>query len=162
MKGDIFNFRLQSDSAMCNYQRAIDLIGNPDPMLYFIAGNEGAKCGAYEYALNTLQLFLQTGLQYSDVHPEAQKIIANCKFAIEAMQHPMNYELVNLGPNVNSDWDEFLAAITADDEEIVFTVKRPRDNATVCAFCVNEEDLYSSVKSSDGNWSPRRLLGPPS
>ena len=161
MKGDVFNFRLQSDSAMCNYQRAIDLIGNPDPMLYFIAGNEGAKCGAYEYALNTLQLFLQTGLQYSDVHPEAQKIIANCKFAIEAMQHPMNYELVNLGPNVNSDWDEFLAAITADDEEIVFTVKRPRDNATVCAFCVNEEDLYCSVKSSDGNWNPRHILGPP-
>lgn len=161
MKGDIFNFRLQSDSAMLNYQRAIDLIGDPDPMLYFIAGNEGAKCGAYEYALNTLQLFLQKGLQYSSVHPEAQKTIANCKFAIEAIKHPMNYELVNLGSNVNSDWDEFLAAITADDEQIVFTVKHPRDNGTVCAFCLNEEDLYSSTKSPDGDWGQRQLLGPP-
>lgn len=161
MKGDIFNFRLQSDSAMLNYQRAIDLIGDPDPMLYFIAGNEGAKCGAYEYALNTLQLFLQKGLQYSSVHPEAQKTIANCKFAIEAIKHPMNYELVNLGSNVNSDWDEFLAAITADDEQIVFTVKHPRDNGTVCAFCLNEEDLYSSTKSPDGGWGQRQLLGPP-
>jgi outer membrane protein OmpA-like peptidoglycan-associated protein len=161
MKGDIFNFRLQSDLAMSNYQRAIELIGDPDPMLYYIAGNEGAKCGAYEYALNTLQLFLQKGLQYSDVHPDAQKTIANCRFAIEAMDHPMNYALVNLGPNVNSDWDEFLAAITADDENIVFTVKHPRDNETVCAFCLNEEDLYSSTKSPDGTWSPRRQLGPP-
>ena len=161
MKGDIFNFRLQSDSAMRNYQRAIELIGDPDPMLYYIAGNEGAKCGAYEYALNTLQLFLQKGLQYSDVHPDAQKTIANCRFAMEAMQHPMHYELVNLGPNVNSDWDEFLAAITADDENIVFTVKHPRDNETVCAFCLNEEDLYSSTKTNDGTWSPRRPLGPP-
>ena len=33
MKGDIFNFRLQPDSAMRNYQRAIELIGDPDPML---------------------------------------------------------------------------------------------------------------------------------
>ena len=161
MKGDIFNFRLQSDSAMHNYQRAIELIGDPDPMLYYIAGNEGAKCGSYEYALNNLQLFLQKGLQYSDVHPDAQRIIANCRFAIDAMQHPMNYELVNLGPNVNSDWDEFLAAITADDEQIVFTVKHPRDHETVCAFCLNEEDLYSSTKSSDGVWSARKMLGPP-
>ena len=160
MKGDIFNFTLRSDLAMVNYQRAIDLIGDPDPMLYYIAGNEGAKCGEYEYALKTLQHFLQTGLQYSDVLPEVQKTIANCKFAIEAKKNPMQYELVNLGRNINSEWDEYLAAITADDEQIVFTVKRPRDKGTVCAFCLNEEDLYASRKSV-GEWLPREALSAP-
>ena len=160
MKGDIFNFTLRSDSAMVNYQRAIDLIGDPDPMLYYIAGNEGAKCGEYEYALKTLQHFLQTGLQYSDVLPEVQKTIANCKFAIEAKKNPMQYELVNLGSTINSEWDEYLAAITADDEQIVFTVKRPRDKGTVCAFCLNEEDLYASRKSV-GEWLPREALSAP-
>lgn len=160
MKGDIFNFKLESDSAMHNYQRAIELIGDPDPMLYYIAGNEGAKCGAYQYALNTLQLFLQKGLQYSDVLPEAQKTIANCKFALESMKTPRLFELVNLGTNINSEWDEYLAAITADDEQIVFTVKRPRDQSTVCAFCLNEEDLYYSRKSFEV-WQPREELGTP-
>ena len=160
MKGDIFNFTLRSDSAMVNYQRAIDLIGDPDPMLYYIAGNEGAKCGEYEYALKTLQHFLQTGLQYSDVLPEVQKTITNCKFAIEAKKNPMQYELVNLGSTINSEWDEYLAAITADDEQIVFTVKRPRDKGTVCAFCLNEEDLYASRKSV-GEWLPREALSAP-
>jgi len=160
MKGDIFNFNLRSDSAMFCYQRAIDLIGDPDPMLYFIAGNEGAKCGAYEYALKTLQIFLQKGLQYSDVLPEAQKVIANCQFAIEALKHPTNYELVNLGKLVNSDWDEYLATITADDQELVFTVKHPRTPSTVCSFCLNEEDLYSSTKS-DGQWASRQPIGQP-
>ena len=161
LKGDIYNFQLRSDSAMVCYQRAIDLIGDPDPMLYYIAGNEGAKCGAYEYALNTLQIFLQRGLQYPDVLPEAQKTVANCKFAIEAMKHPRQFELVNLGSGVNSEWDEYLAAITADDEEVVFTVKRPRDQNTVCAFCLNEEDLYASRKSGDGKWLSREALGSP-
>ena len=160
LKGDIYNFQLRSDSAMVCYQRAIDLIGDPDPMLYYIAGNEGAKCGAYEYALNTLQIFLQRGLQYPDVLPEAQKTVANCKFAIEAMKHPRQFELVNLGSGVNSEWDEYLAAITADDEEVVFTVKRPRDQNTVCAFCLNEEDLYASKKSV-GEWLPREALSTP-
>lgn len=161
MKGDIYNFNLLSDSAMMCYQYAIDLIGDPDPMLYFIAGNEGAKCGAYEYALKTLQLFLQKGLQYTDIYPDAQKIIANCKFAIEAMKTPTNYELVNLGPTVNSDWDEFLATITADDQELVFTVKHPRNDLTICSFCLNEEDLYTSVKSSEGVWLSRQQIGSP-
>lgn len=161
MKGDIYNFNLRSDSAMRCYQRAIELIGEPDPMLYYIAGNEGAKCGAYEYALNTLQLFLQKGLQYSDVHPDAQKTIANCKFAIEEMKNPKRFELQNLGSNINSDWDEYLAAITADDGEIVFTVKRPRDQQTVCAFCLNEEDLYASRKDAGGEWLSREALGSP-
>lgn len=160
IKGDIFNFNLVSDSAMVCYQRAIDLIGDPDPILYYIAGNEGAKCGAYEYALNTLQLFLQKGLQYSDVLPEAQKTIANCRFAIEAMKQPRSFELVNLGSGVNSDWDEYLAAITADDEQIIFTVKRPRDNHTVCAFCLNEEDLYLSRRVW-GEWQSREPVGAP-
>lgn len=160
MKGDIFNFTLLSDSAMRNYQRAIDLIGDPDPMLYYIAGNEGAKCGNYEYALNTLQFFLQKGIQYPEILPDAQKTIANCKFAIEALKNPRSYELVNMGSNINSDWDEYLAAITADDEQVVFTVKRPRDKGTVCAFCLNEEDLYYSRKSV-GEWLPREELGAP-
>lgn len=160
MKGDIYNFRLRSDSAMNNYQRAIELIGDPDPMLYFIAGNEGAKCGAYDYALKTLQIFLQKGLQYADVLPDAQKTIANCRFAIEAMKSPRSFQLVNLGSGINSEWDEYLAAITADDERIVFTVKRPRDNGTVCAFCLNEEDLYASRKVGD-IWQPREPLGAP-
>lgn len=160
MKGDIFNFTLLSDSAMRNYQRAIDLIGDPDPMLYYIAGNEGAKCGAYEYALKTLQLFLQKGIQYPEVLPEAQKTIANCKFAIESKKNPKSFELVNMGSGINSEWDEYLAAITADDEQIVFTVKRPRDKNTICAFCLNEEDLYCSRKSV-GEWLPREELGSP-
>ena len=160
MKGDIYNFRLQSDSAMRCYQRAIDLIGEPDPMLYYIAGNEGAKCGAYEYALRTLETFLQRGLQYADVLSDAQKTIANCRFAIEAMKSPHSFELVNLGSGINSEWDEYLAAITADDERIIFTVKRPRDNGTVCAFCLNEEDLYAS-RNVGGDWQPREPLGAP-
>ena len=126
MKGDIYNFQLRSDSAMLCYQRAIDLIGDPDPMLYYIAGNEGAKCGAYEYALKTLQIFLQKGLQYSEVHPEAQRTIANCRFAIEAMKEPRSYELVNLGAGINSAWDEYLAAITADDEVQSLFIGRER------------------------------------
>ncbi|MCQ2283264.1 MAG: OmpA family protein [Bacteroidales bacterium] len=160
LMGDVYNFTLKSDSAVQCYNRAIELIGEPDPMLYFIAANEGAKCGQYEKALQNYELFMQKGLQYTDVLADAQKGMANCRFGIEAMKNPVDYRLVNLGPNVNSEWDESLAAITADDSKLVFTVKRPKDEQTVCAFCLNEEDLYYSNRQNH-TWGPRIAFGSP-
>lgn len=158
--GDLYNFTLQSDSAESCYNKAIELIGNPDPMLYYIAASEGVKCGRYENALHNFEIFMQNGIQYTDVLTDAQKGMANCKFAIEAMQHPVPFQLKNLGPNINSDWDEYLASLTADNSRIAFTVNRPKDEKTVCAFCLNEEDLYYS-DMKDQQWQKRKAFGSP-
>ena len=62
LMGDIYNFTLHADSAVACYNKAISLIGEPDPMLYCIAGNEGVKCGQYDNALHNYELFLKKGL----------------------------------------------------------------------------------------------------
>jgi len=160
LMGDLYNFTLNPDSASACYNRAISLIGEPDPMLYFIAANEDVKCSKYEDALRNYEQFLLKGVQYTEVLADAQKGVANAKFAIEAMKKPVKYQLENLGASINSEWDESLAAITADGERIVFTVNRPKDKNTVCAFCLNEEDLYTSAFSKSG-WSPRVAIGSP-
>lgn len=160
LKGDIYNFTLHSDSAFKCYSKAIALIGEPDPLLYYIAASEGAKCEQYEEALRFYELFMQKGLQYTDVLSDAQKGIANCRFAIEAMRNPVQFRPVNLGSNVNSEWDESLASITADDGMLVYTVGRPRDEHTICAFCQTEQDLYYSKREADV-WQPRSAFGQP-
>ncbi len=158
--GDVYNFTLRSDSAVLCYNRAIELIGEPDPLLYFIAASEGMKCGQYENALHNYETFMLKGLQYTDVLSDAQKGMANCKFALEAMKNSVQFQPVNLGSNVNSEWDESLASLTVDDEMIVFTVNRPKDERTICAFCLNEEDLYFSKRDSLG-WMTREPFSQP-
>ncbi len=161
MLGDIYNFTLRSDSAVKCYNKAIELLVNPDPMLYFIAANEGVKCAQYEGALRNYEIFLQKGLQYSEVFADAQKGMANCRFGIEAMSHPVKFHPENLGGSINSEWDESLASITADDAQLIFTVNRPKDKGTVCAFCMNEEDLYYSIRDEKGEWRMRNAVGAP-
>ena len=161
MKGDVYNFSLKSDSAFRCYSRAIDLLENPDPMLYFIAANEGAKCARYRDALRYYEVFMREGVQYTDVLAEAQKGMANCRFDIDAMEHPVKFHPVNLGSAINSGWDEYLASITADDSILIYTVKRPKDKNTICAFCLNEEDLYCAVKNGTGAWKMREPIGSP-
>lgn len=161
MMGDVYNFTLQSDSAVKCYNKAIALLGDPDPMLYFIAANEGAKCAQYRDALRNYELFMLKGVQYTEVLAEAQRGMANCRFGIEAMEHPVKFHPENLGKSINSEWDEYLASITADDSILIYTVKRPKDQHTVCAFCLNEEDLYFSAKDGHGAWLNREPIGAP-
>ena len=158
--GDLYNFTLRSDSAAKCYNKAIELLGEPDPMLYFIAANESAKCGQYGDALRNYEHFLQKGVQYTDILPDAQKGIANCRFGLEAIQHPVKFQLINLGSSINSEWDESLATLTADESQLIFTINRPKDDQTICAFCLNEEDLYVS-KRDGGDWQQRTPVGSP-
>lgn len=160
MMGDIYDFTLHPDSAFSCYAKAITLIGEPDPMLYYVAAGEGAKSGRYADALPYYEMFMEKGTQYADVLDDARRGIANCRFGIEAMKNPVHFKLQNLGDAVNSEYDEYLASTAADESELIFTVKRPKDERTVCAFCVNEEDLYVSEKK-DSLRLPRRPLPPP-
>jgi outer membrane protein OmpA-like peptidoglycan-associated protein len=43
---------------------------------------------------------------------------------------------------------------------MLFTVRRPRDENTICVPCKTEEDIYSSLQQN-GIWQPRTLLGKP-
>jgi len=86
--------------------------------------------------------------------------IAQCKFGIEAIQHPTTMIPINLGNNVNSEWDEYHPSLTGDSKEMLFTVRRPRDETTVCKHCKQEEDIYSSLQK-DGIWQTRTKLTEP-
>jgi outer membrane protein OmpA-like peptidoglycan-associated protein len=67
---------------------------------------------------------------------------------------------VNLGENVNSGWDEYHPTLTGNSKEMLFTVRRPSDEHTVCKHCKLEEDIYASVQQN-GTWQPRAKLSEP-
>ena len=83
-----------------------------------------------------------------------------CKFGCNAMQHSTTVIPVNLGANVNSEWDEYHPSVTGSSNEMLFTVRRPHDEYTVCKHCKEEEDIYSSLQQN-GIWNPRIKLEKP-
>ncbi|MDR2973034.1 MAG: OmpA family protein [Bacteroidales bacterium] len=93
-------------------------------------------------------------------HSFLQWKIEQCKFGIDAMQNAGNIIPINLGENVNSNWDEYHPSLTGDSKEMLFTVRRPRDEKTVCKNCTHEEDIYSSFQQF-GVWQPRSSLNKP-
>ena len=160
IQGDVYNFSLKSAQAADCYNKAIQYAKNPKPLLYFITAEEEVKVGRYEDAQLHYNIYLDKTLPNCPLMKQTHKGLETCEFAINAMQNPVSYTPINIGPNINSENDEYLPAVIADESEIVFTVKRPRDNQTICAFCQMEEDFYAS-KKENGEWQKRYKLDYP-
>lgn len=82
---------------------------------------------------------------------DASLYLNQCQFAIEAMANPVDYVAYNLGDSINSELDEYLPALTADDQTLIFTRKNGPTG----------EDFFISRKNADGNWQKASLLPPP-
>jgi len=91
---------------------------------------------------------------------DADRWIEQAEFADEAVKNPVDFEPVNLGPAINSDYDEYWPSITADEGSMVFTVLVPRDTARFKREKLPKtsqffgEDFFMSIKH-DGEWTKR-------
>ncbi|MEO5585662.1 MAG: OmpA family protein [Flavobacteriales bacterium] len=74
--------------------------------------------------------------------------IANCDFAVEALQNPVPFDPVNLGPGVNSKDPEYFPCVTADDSTLMFT-RLLQDARSQFG---KQEDFFVSHKGANGAW----------
>ncbi|MGY8988951.1 MAG: hypothetical protein ACKVJA_01680 [Flavobacteriales bacterium] len=85
-------------------------------------------------------------LKYFDISANLDKeenkhaqYINNCKFALYAMENPVEFEFENMGKNINTENAEYLPFISVDGEELIFT-RRLELNEGV----YNEDRIFSN------------------
>ena len=99
--------------------------------------------GSYDEAEKAISRFIP--LPKSDAMQEkrAQLVLSSCIFAKNALQHPVPFEPINLGPGVNTKDNEYYPCITADEQTLLFT--RLIDDAQTQNR--QQEDFYLSKKN---------------
>ena len=143
---DVYRLMKQHKLAIEQYLKVIVL--NPDfnRSVYLKAGDEEINDARYQDA----QAHLEKYLTYPNISAQnifyAQKLIADCKFSIDAIQHPVPFKPINMGPEINTADDEYLPTATADESELIFTRK-----------INNNEDFYKSLKVN-GKWQTATYL----
>lgn len=55
---------------------------------------------------------------------EATRFVAQCRYAKEMMEHPVPVKIQNMGPAVNTRFDEYAPSVTADGKKLLFTSRR--------------------------------------
>jgi outer membrane protein OmpA-like peptidoglycan-associated protein len=142
--GDIYKRINLLPKAVENYQKAIALLSTPiEPRIYFTLGESQLLLGIYDGAKSNLLQFQEkyTGKDVNLV-TKTRKYLADCAFAKLALKNPVKYELINVGPNINSENRDYFPALTADGGTIIFS-----------RVIKGNEDFYTAAKK-DGKWLP--------
>lgn len=120
--GDI-NRRLKLfEAAKQNYSQAMAIGGNLEPRFYYGFAEAEFYTGDYTKALQHINHFISTYKgNDADFMSKAKKYARDCAFAIEALKHPVNYDPVNMGAQINSIYRDYFPSITADGTQLIFS-----------------------------------------
>jgi len=90
-----------------------------------------------------------------------ERNIYECENAKVYIQHPKNYSIVNMGIQINSEWDDYAPVLNANEDEIIFTTRRREGNLNQNVYEDNKpwEDIFISRKVN-GKWQPAENMGP--
>jgi len=143
---DIYRLMRSHDLALEQYTKVIELNPNFNKVVYYKLGDEEESQGKYAKALKHLEKYQTFPKTATPVNASVQKLIADCKFSLNAVQNPVQFKPVNMGPEINTTDDEYLPVTTADESILIFTRK-----------IKNNEDFYKSVKV-DGKWQKATYL----
>jgi outer membrane protein OmpA-like peptidoglycan-associated protein/tetratricopeptide (TPR) repeat protein len=144
--GDILHQQRFNKESIAEFNKVIAL--NPDfsRAVYLKIGEIEVSEALYPEALKHLQKYLTyQGITNQNIF-YAQKLIKDCEFSINALQHPVAFKPVNLGPNINTAADEYSPVSTADNKTIIFTRQIDRN-----------EDFYQSDKVNN-EWQKATYL----
>lgn len=89
-----------------------------------------------------------------------ERNIYECQNGKEFLASPKKYSIVNIGGEINSDWDDYAPVLNEAEDEIVFTSRRRDGNVNPNVDNDNKpfEDIFISRKEN-GKWLPAKNIG---
>ncbi|HET9136907.1 MAG TPA: OmpA family protein [Candidatus Kapabacteria bacterium] len=148
-------------------RRAIALDPNFDDYNYYNIGFNYKVLHKLDSALIYYKLFLQ---RMKPLIAEDSAAVRDADFlesvmarSIELQKQPKNTdEPVKLGGDINSAYDDFAPAITADGSLLFYTSRRPSTNTAVFSETKDYgDDIFASRKDDKGNWTASVALPAP-
>lgn len=139
------------EEAEMAYRQAITAKPDFSHRPYFQLGRMQMARADYAAAMPNFEAVLKFRGLPGNTTQDASLYLNQCQFAIEALANPVDYVAYNLEDSINSELDEYLPALTADDQTLIFTRKNGPTG----------EDFFISRKNTDGTWQKASLLPPP-
>ncbi|MEA3317799.1 MAG: tetratricopeptide repeat protein, partial [Bacteroidota bacterium] len=138
------------------YNKSLEIDPNFFPGIYYSIGDLNMSIANYSDAKISFEKLLTYEKISHKFKRKTKRQIEICNFAIKAINNPVPFNPVKLDSMVNTKYDEYWPALTADEETLVFTrlvaknkqialpdKKLPRYKNSV------QEDLFISYKNKD-------------
>lgn len=93
--------------------------------------------------------------------PTVDRAIFECENGKEFVSSPGNFSIVNIGREINSEFEDYAPVLNENEDEIVFTTRRREDNLNENVFEDNKpyEDIFIAKKTG-ATWAFAKNIGP--
>ncbi|MDD4848239.1 MAG: OmpA family protein [Bacteroidales bacterium] len=157
LQAEIYQELQWDEKVLESYLKVLELNPNKHPLIYLNVSEMEMEQGKYVEAKDHLILFLQFTNQRKEDQEIAQLLLRNCRFAIEAIKHPVAFEPINLGEAINTRFSEYFPVLTVDGKTLLFTRRIPVSMQTGAP---QQEDFYVSQKVNN-QWVKAIDMGDP-
>lgn len=137
------------DLAIESYEKMFAADSMAFPKSAITLSNLYLKHFRFADAVTILQWYVTAPKQRAAMTNQAKDLLEIAKFRDMAFNNPINYNPENLGPNVNTEGDEYINQILPDGSHIYFT----RRGEVIDKHGSREEFIYSSA-IIDGEYMP--------
>jgi outer membrane protein OmpA-like peptidoglycan-associated protein len=157
---DIYHEQNKSFDEIQTLKKVIAIDSLYNEKIYLLLGKVEYKNGEYHDAVTYLNTYLRHGAVHQEI-TEARKWLEKAEFAANAVEHPVPFKPILLSTNVNSPYKDYWPSLTADEQELYYTVQLPTKEISPMGTPMYQEDLFVSKKGVDGTWQPSKSVGPP-
>lgn len=138
-----------------NYAIELDT-SNDIPVVYRMAAEAEVNNLQLKEAIDHLEEYKSISGVSDYAKNKADELIELALFRKRMVENPVPYHPVNLGMNINTEWDEHSPTLTVDEQTLYFTRKKPFDEINGKLYF--DEDLYVSRKDENGEWGGAKQL----
>jgi len=142
----IYDEQQEYEKAEAGFERVATLAPDYEPMVWYRLALTELQQEKFEEAETHLNQYLKSGPDNERMQARAEKYLADLRIAAELMRHPVPFDPVSLGANINTAASETLPSFTADGGSLIFT-----------RLVNGQEDFFISEKV-DGVWQPGRPM----
>ena len=133
-------------------EAALKIAPDKNSKLYYLLGKAYYRSGRYQNASDAYENYLKRVEANNPLAVKARQSIDKCIGAVNLLKHPVSFQSVNLGDNINSEDDEYWPTITVDGKTLIFT--RLVGSQTISSqHPIAQEDFYTS-DLVDNIWQP--------
>lgn len=157
MKSDIYQELDSLELQLESLEQAIRIDPEKNPKLYFVQGNAYYRTGKYKQAISAYENYLDRVDHKAVFVERANQNIQKCNGSIRLLNHPVPFDSVNLGENINSEDDEYWPSITVDGKTLIFTRLVGARRSSGQPSATAQEDFYTS-QLVNGSWQPCQPL----
>ena len=154
--GDIYLDTKNTDEAVIAYEKAISIDAGFFPSACRIVGDIEYSNGRFEKAIENFETFLSL----ENISPQAKNSVQvklkKSQFAQYLFSHPVQFNPVNFGDSINTEFDEYINSFSINESELFFTKKQPSKNYTKEHPVFDEKICYSN--KTDSIWNKAKIF----